>query len=249
MPETQRLKLIVSYDGGPFAGWQSQRRGRTVQDELEKAFAQICGEKISVPGAGRTDAGVHAFGQCAHADVPREKLTLGRWQNALNGQLPPTIRVEKLTETRPSFHARFSARGKIYRYRIANTEILSPLELGRVWHVRVPLDFPLLNRAGESFVGRHDFAAFAANRGHPPTETIRTIAHVAMRKRYGLIEIDVCGDGFLYKMARFIVGAMVRCASGRETVENVRRQLRDGIVHGERLVAPAGGLYLLRVRY
>src|SRR5437588_1968404 len=135
-----RLKLILAYDGAPYSGWQSQPNGNGVQDHLEKAFAQIGAGSARVHGAGRTDAGVHALGQCAHVDLTTERYTTERWQQALNGVLPSAIRVMSCQLVSDSFHARFSAKGKVYRYRIWNREVLPPLECGRVWHVRDPLD-------------------------------------------------------------------------------------------------------------
>src|SRR5438874_3009464 len=126
MGETRRLKLILSYDGAHLAGWQSQRHGNTIQDKLERSVAKICGQKAFVVGAGRTDAGVHAIGQCVHVDVPAEKLAAAQWLKALNGTLPPPIRILRARFVGKSFHARFSARAKLYRYRIANSAILSP---------------------------------------------------------------------------------------------------------------------------
>ena len=113
----QRLKLIVAYDGAPFAGWQSQSHGNTIQDHLERAFERVVGKPVRVHGAGRTDAGVHALAQCAHADV-NKALAPERWMEALNALLPPTIRVLRCRYVSTDFHARLSAKGKIYRYRI-----------------------------------------------------------------------------------------------------------------------------------
>src|SRR4051812_49167666 len=170
-----RLKLIVAYDGAPFSGWQSQPNGNGVQDHLEQAFAQICAERVSVQGAGRTDAGVHALAQCAHADLPVRRYGADRWRSALNGILPAAIRIMRCNFVADSFHARFLATGKFYRYRIWNGEVLPPLENGRAWHVRDPLDFISMSRATKSLRGRHDFTSFAANRGAPVADPVRTL--------------------------------------------------------------------------
>src|SRR3954462_248971 len=159
-----RLKLIVAYDGAPFSGWQSQPNGNGIQDHLENAFEKICGARVCVHGAGRTDAGVHAVAQVAHADVPARRYDPERWVKAINGLLPPAIRVMRCRFVSDSFHARFSAKGKIYRYRVWNAEVAPPLENGRSWHVREPLDMGRMTQAARLFVGRHDFSAFAANR-------------------------------------------------------------------------------------
>src|ERR1700704_4455818 len=129
-----RLKLIVAYDGAPFSGWQSQPNGNGIQDHLENAFQCICSERVRVHGAGRTDAGVHALAQCAHVDVVEKSLSAARWAGALNALLPPTIRVLRCRYVSKRFHARHSAKGKVYRYRIWSAPVLPPFEYGRVWH-------------------------------------------------------------------------------------------------------------------
>src|SRR2546429_9928395 len=126
----RRLKLIISYDGAPFSGWQSQSHRNTVQDHVERAFERVLGKPARVHGAGRTDAGVHALAQCAHVDLPAQRYGAERWRSALNGVLPPAIRIMRCRFVAESFHARFSAKGKIYRYRIWNGEVLPPLENG-----------------------------------------------------------------------------------------------------------------------
>src|SRR3954452_8606938 len=128
-----RLKLIVAYDGAPFSGWQSQPNKNGIQDHLENAFRQICSQSVRVHGAGRTDTGVHALAQCAHVDLPVRRYGTERWRSALNGVLPPSIRIMDCRFVPESFHARFSAKGKMYSYRVWNSEVLTPLENGRAW--------------------------------------------------------------------------------------------------------------------
>jgi tRNA pseudouridine38-40 synthase len=147
------------------------------------------------------------------------------------------------------FHARFSAKGKTYRYRIANTAVLSPFELGRAWHVPDRVQQDLLRQAAQLFQGRHDFAAFAAGRGKRERETARTIDWVRIKEKRGLIEIEISGEGFLYKMARMMVGAMVRCAAGKEPIESVALRLETAVRPTAPFVAPACGLYLVSVHY
>jgi tRNA pseudouridine38-40 synthase len=274
MPETRRLKLIIAYDGRDFAGWQSQKHGNTIQDQIERSLAKICGRRVIVTGAGRTDAGVHAVGQCAHADVPTtKKRSALDWLKALNGTLPLTIRILRARFVSENFHARFSVRAKLYRYRILNTEIPSPFELGRAWSIAQPLDFHTLKEGATLFVGRHDFAGFAANRGKKETDTVRTIESARIVRRGEVIAMEFWGDGFLYKMVRMMVGALVRCALGKAPLETIVARLGDaalkrkdcfgetpkptsrtGALPGARLaqhvfVAPAEGLYLVRIRY
>jgi tRNA pseudouridine38-40 synthase len=257
-----RLKLIIAYDGTGFAGWQSQSHRNTIQDHLERAFERIGGELVRVHGAGRTDAGVHALAQCAHVDLPDNRLPAARWMVALNALLPLTIRVLRCQYVPKDFHARHSAKGKIYRYRIWSAPVLPPFEYGRAWHVAQPLDLKILKKTARAFVGTHDFAGFAANRGksgrrgdanssrgEAENSTIRTISSVRVRHDGLCITIEVDGDGFLYKMVRLIVGALVRCALGKLGLEDLTNRLASGRAGSPRFTAPAEGLLLVRVRY
>lgn len=244
-----RLKFTMAYDGAPFAGWQSQAGGNTIQDHIERAFEEVVGTNIRVHGAGRTDAGVHALAQVAHVDLPNRSMAAEKWTSSLNALLPSAIRVTRCAYASAPFHARFSAKGKVYRYRIWTAPTLSPFELGRVWHVREPLNFSTLVKAAESCVGKHDFGAFAANRGRPERSTVRTIRAARVKRKGPLVTIEFDGDGFLYKMVRLITGSLVRCASGKITLSAVREAL---VYPGEkrvRFAAPACGLFLVRVRY
>ena len=247
---SQRLKLIVAYDGSEFAGWQSQTHRNTIQDELEHAINRISGEHVRVHGAGRTDTGVHALAQCAHVDLAGSQLTPRRWISALNAVLPATIRVLRAQYVSQDFHARYSAKGKTYRYRIWAGPVLPPLELKRAWHIPASLDLDLLTAAGKSFVGRHDFAAFAANRGKPEENTTRTIRFLAVRGRRRNITVEIRGDGFLYKMVRLMVGVMVQVALKKAGIGEIKANLRAGQPNNKaRLAAPAEGLYLVKVWY
>jgi tRNA pseudouridine38-40 synthase len=256
---SQRLKLIVAYDGAPFAGWQSQSHRNTVQDHLERAFERVISGAVRVHGAGRTDAGVHALAQCAHVDVLKF-LPADAWIKALNALLPPAIRVLRCRYVSKDFHARLSAKGKIYRYRIWTAPILPPFEDRRAWHIAQPLDLYILKSAAKHFVGTHDFAAFAANRGksasrmdssrgEPEQSTIRTINSVRVRKKGPSVTIEFDGNGFLYKMVRLMVGALVKCAVGKMRTEEITLRLHSGRIGSARFAAPPEGLYLVRVRY
>ncbi len=245
----QRLKMIVAYDGASFSGWQSQANGNTIQDHLERAFAGVSGMDVRVHGSGRTDAGVHALAQTAHADVPQSRLTPERWLSALNASLPPQIRVLVCRRVARTFHARFSAKGKVYRYRIWNAAVLPPFERDRAWHISSELDVRVIERTARVFVGRHDFAGFAANRGAPPRETVRTIRSAKVCCVGDCITIEFEGDGFLYKMVRLMAGAQIRCALGKDSAVQIATNLASPKKNHARLVAPAQGLYLVRVRY
>ena len=250
----RRLKLIITYDGRPFCGWQSQAGGGSVQDHLETALFKICARRIIVHGSGRTDAGVHALAQVAHIEAHRAGMTSEQWKMALNAHLPKEIRVTSCRWARPDFHARFSATGKIYHYRIWNGTVLPPLEIGRVWPVFSPVDMDVLRQCAKMLVGRHDFAAFAANRGVPNNDTVRTIRRIDIKgKAGGLITLTFKGDGFLYKMVRLLTGSLIRVARGKADPEWLVGLLAvDG--PGKPKIktsfgAPAEGLYLARVLY
>ena len=245
----RRLKLIIAYDGTPFAGWQSQSHRNTVQDHIERVFERVLGKPVRVHGAGRTDAGVHALAQCAHADLPNDRLSAARWTKALNALLPPTIRVLRCQYTSNDFHARLSAKGKIYRYRICLAPVLPPFEYHRAWHTARAIDFKILKRAAKHFVGTHDFAGFAANRGKEEKCTIRTIYSVRVRTEGRCVAIEFDGDGFLYKMIRLIVGSLVKCALDKMRIEDITTRLDSSQVRSPRFAAPAEGLFLVRVRY
>ncbi len=242
-----RLRLIIAYDGKPFSGWQSQRSSNTIQDILEKAFQKVARRHVVVHGAGRTDAGVHALGQCAHADV-FGTMNPAEWQRALNANLPATIRVMNSSRAAPTFHARFSAKGKVYRYLIRNGSILPPHELGRVWHVAPALDLDLLREAMARLVGQHDFRAFCANRGKLSSDTKRTIEKVSLRHRGEMLMLIFQGDGFLYKMVRMLTAAIVRIAQRRDPLEGLESRLKTGVPKSNH-VAPPDGLTLMRVLY
>jgi len=244
----RRLKFIVAYDGAPFAGWQSQSHLNTVQDHLERVFERVVGKPVRVHGAGRTDAGVHALAQCVHADLGK-LLAPARWAEALNALLPPSIRVMRCRYVSNEFHARLSAKGKVYRYRIWSAPVLPPFEYRRAWHISRPLDLNVLKRAAKHFAGTHDFAGFAANRGKTEENTIRTIYSVHVGQKGSCVTIDFDGDGFLYKMVRLIVGSLAKCALGKMKVDDLIARLDSSEGASARFGAAAEGLFLVRVRY
>jgi tRNA pseudouridine38-40 synthase len=243
--------MVIAYDGRSFRGWQSQATKDAVQDHMEAAFASILSEKVSVQGSGRTDAGVHALAQVAHADVPAGRLELRAWPGALNNFLPPEIRVLRVAKAAPDFHARFNAEGKIYTYRIWNADSLHPLEIGRVWHMPGALDLEVLEAGARLLEGKHDFAGFAANRapGYAAEDTVRTLHRIVLRHRGELLTLRFEGNGFLYRMVRLLVGTLVRCAQGRAELSFIRELLAEKGARKTSFAAPAEGLYLTRVLY
>jgi tRNA pseudouridine38-40 synthase len=250
------LKLTLAYDGTRFVGWQRQADGDSVQAVLEAALARFEGGPVTVHGAGRTDAGVHALGQVASATVgfAHDAATLAR---ALNAQLPEDLRVVAVDEAPESFHARFDARSKTYRYLIRNDAVASPFERAYVWHVPQPLDVEAMQRAAACLVGRHDFAAFRSV-GTDAPDSIRTLHASAITRGTDarspgsdlpLLTYEVTGDGFLRHMVRAIVGTLVEVGRGWRDPAGIEALLLAKDRHSAGATAPPHGLFLVRVDY
>jgi tRNA pseudouridine38-40 synthase len=246
---TERLRLTIAYDGRKFRGWQSQATKDAVQDYIEHAFHDLCGRRIVVQGSGRTDTGVHALAQTAHVEVPAGKFDLRTWMFAVNSRIPYEVRVLRIQHALPGFHARFDAQGKVYAYRIWHGTFMHPLEIGRAWHVPGELDLEILRKGAAKLTGKHDFASFAANRGHPEKDTVRTIHSIHVTRRGPLITLRFKGDGFLYRMVRMMTGTIVRCAQGRLPLGCLEELLKSKGATKTTFAAPAEGLYLERVLY
>lgn len=245
------LKLVLAYDGTDFVGWQRQKAGRSVQAVVEAALEPLAGRPVTVVGAGRTDAGVHALAQVAHVVLERA-LDPAVVQRALNATLPLDVRVTAASEAPPGFHARFGARRKVYRYTIREAPWVPPFEYRYVWHVTDPLDETAMRAAAASLVGRHDFSAFRSLGSRVQT-TIRTVFRLdvgAVGDEPGRrIVVDVEADGFLRHMVRTIVGTLVEVGLGRRSPEDVARVLASGDRARAGPTAPARGLMLVRVDY
>jgi tRNA pseudouridine38-40 synthase len=243
------LKIVLQYDGTAYAGWQRQDNGVAVQAMLEDALEPIEGSPVVVHGAGRTDAGVHALGQVATATlaVAMEPPALAR---ALNAVLPRDIRVLAVEEAEPGFHARFSATGKVYEYRIVNAPLISPFLYRYAWHVGQPIDLGKVREASALLLGARDFAAFQGSRAMV-TSTERTIRSIEWQDGgYDLpLVMRIEGNGFLRHMVRNIVGTLVEVGVGRWQPSHVTEILasRDRTQAGP--TAPAHGLFLVRVIY
>ncbi len=243
--ERRNFKLVVAYDGTGLGGWQRQPNRVTVQELIEAALAKLAGTPVTLHGSGRTDAGVHARAQVANCSLATRHapLTLGR---ALNANLPDEIRIRRVQEMPAEFHARFSATGKEYRYQIDNGPVADPFRLRYAWHHPQPLDVAAMRRAARTLEGRHDFTALAAKSERDP---VRTISRLRVAREKAFITISVSADGFLYKMVRTIVGALVKVGEGGLTAADVaqlvRARRRIPLVE----TAPAKGLCLWRVIY
>jgi tRNA pseudouridine38-40 synthase len=241
------LKLVLEYDGAHYCGWQVQGDAPTIQGVLEQALAKILGERVRVHGAGRTDAKVHAVGQVASFrsawQLPVEAL-----QRALNSLLPRDVAIREVHDAPPDFHARFSALGKVYAYRILNRPVRSPVRLHYVWHVPQPLDLQAMAVATTSLQGTHDFASFQAA-GSAVRTTERTLTELIVTQEGEEIVVRGTATGFLRHMMRNIVGTLVEVGRGARAPADVQRILaaRDRRLAG--VTAPPQGLYLLQVRY
>ena len=260
------LKLVVQYDGTAYVGWQRQINGPSIQGLLEDALAGIVRQSVTVIGASRTDAGVHALGQVASVQLDHgiEPLSLLR---ALNAALPADIRMTGVEEAAPEFGARFAARAKAYRYRIVTGEIASAFERRYCWHLPGRLDFAAMVDAAQPLEGRHDFAAFQST-GSGRADTVRTLSEVILlQSRLGhawydpgsrapnrtrastLIEVELTGDGFLRHMVRAIVGTLVDVGAGRRSPDSLHKMLESRDRHRAGPTAPPQGLFLLWVAY
>lgn len=241
----RNIKLTVEYDGTDYCGWQTQRNGPTIQETLEKAIEAVVGSPVTVYGSGRTDAGVHAMGQVANFNT-ESGLSCRKLPDAINAHLPPGIAVLGAEEADPDFHARRSAKSKVYRYVILNRQMRSALERDRCLFFRSHLDLEKMREAAAFFVGRHDFAAFCAE---PPENTVREVRHLDIARRGDFIDVEIEADGFLYNMVRRIVGTLLEVGRGKMSADEARGLL-DGTKKGTGgPTVPAKGLYLVGVKY
>jgi tRNA pseudouridine38-40 synthase len=243
-----RYRLTVEYDGGPYRGFQAQADLPTVQGEIERAITAFSGETARVHAAGRTDTGVHATGQVLHVDLARD------WRaqvvmNAVNAHLfPAPIAILDAAEVTEAFHARFSALGRRYLYRILNRPGPPALERGRVWHVKAPLDAAAMNEAARGLIGLHDFTTFrdAACQAKSPLKTLDVAAVV---RRGDGIELTFAARSFLHRQVRSMAGSLAEVGRGAWTADDLAAALaaRDRAACGA--VAPAAGLCLTAVDY
>ena len=259
----RNLRLILSYDGAEFAGWQVQPGRMTVQGTLSSAIGRLSGENVLPQGSGRTDAGVHALAQVASfataSAVPTEN-----WVRALNDILPASVRVLEVTEAAPEFHARKSARAKTYRYRIHRGAICPPSLARYVWHYPFPLDEEVMMATADVVEGEHDFTSFAAvdpervermptadnlEAGEVRITNIRTIFSSAWTREGSELIYTVRGSGFLHHMVRNLIGTFLLAGKGTLSREDFRRILAARERSAAGPTSPASGLYLVEVEY
>ena len=250
-PDTLKFKLTVAYDGSGYEGWQTQKIGTGVQQKVEEALAKLFPSRPRVHGSSRTDTGVHALGMIAHFEVPRAewKMKARKLALALNAWLPEDIRILGAVRAPSSFHARFDARGKQYRYFVWNHPAMNPLQRRIAWHVPRRLNLDAMRAAARLVVGRHDFQAFAANPGYAKESTIRTVTRCEVKRASPGLTFIIEGDGFLYKMCRGIVGTLVQVGLGKFSAKEIKHMLRSKDRRLAGMTAPAHGLVLWRVFY
>ena len=249
----RNLKMIVSYDGAEFSGWQVQPNAITVQGTVASVIGRITGEKVLPQGSGRTDAGVHALAQVM-TFVTQSSVPTGNFLNAMNDILPTSVRVLEVTEVPPDFHARHSARAKTYRYRIYREAICPPFLARYVWHYPYPLCEEAMARAAALVVGQHDFTSFAAvdperGRDDSAASNVRNIFSSSWERLEEEFVYTVRGSGFLHHMVRNLVGTFIFVGKRTLQVEDVTRILEARKRSAAGATAPANGLYLVGVEY
>jgi tRNA pseudouridine38-40 synthase len=246
--ETRKLKLLIQYDGTAYHGWAVQRDLPTVAGAIEAAFETLCGRRIEVVGSSRTDAGVHALGQVAHAvledcPVPTENI-----QKAINNLLPEDIVLADVSEVDPSFDTIRDTKRKTYRYTIHTAAVRPTLEIHRCWHYPYVLDVEAMRQAAARLIGTKDFKSFASA-GDQRQSSVRTVLGCDVTADGPRITVEVEADGFLYNMVRNIVGTLVEIGRGRWTPGDIDRILdaKDRAAAGP--IAPPQGLCLMKIEY
>jgi tRNA pseudouridine38-40 synthase len=245
----RNIKLVLEYDGTNYHGWQTQAgTGRaTIQETLEQAIKSLTSEDVKTVSSGRTDAGVHALGHVANF-MTSSRIPSESWALALNRILSPDIRVLSSEEAPTDFHARYSATGKAYQYRILHRPSPSALYRNYAWHISRPLRLSVMRRAAKHLIGRHDFSAFRGSQCSAKTP-VRTLRALTIRKQDEFIKITLEADAFLMHMARNIAGTLVEVGLGRFTPEDVKQMLRSRDRTKAGRAAPPQGLYLVTVFY
>lgn len=242
----RNIKLTIQYNGANYCGWQKQPDSLGIQGTIEKAIYEITREEIKITGSGRTDAGVHAFGQVANFKT-NTNIPAYRIPDAINSKLPKDISIINCEEVDEEFHSRYSAKGKRYRYLIHNSAYRSPIYKDISYHVKYDLDFDKMCKEAKSLIGTHDFKGFMSS-GSSVSDTIRTIYDIELTKEGDLIILEIEGNGFLYNMVRIITGTLIDIGRGRinEGLEDIiKSKSRSKCGH----TAPAHGLFLKKVDY
>lgn len=243
----RRVKLTIAYQGTQYQGWQRQKRFKSIQETVEKLLANLLNEKIELTASGRTDAGVHALAQVAsfvhHSTFPTARLCY-----VLNYHLPDDILILSAVDADPDFHPRYSARGKVYQYRIDNSPVKDPLKSFLFWHVPEPLDLERMKEAAAFWIGEHDFATFRSQ-GSSAKTTVRRIEAIELNRDGEIITLTFTGNGFLYNMVRIMTAVLVLIGKGKLESSDAKRLLEARERTMAPWTAPPQGLYLNEVIY
>lgn len=244
----KNLKLTIEYDGGAYHGWQRQATEPTIQEEIEKALMTMTGAKVVLTGSGRTDAGVHAYGQVANF-LCETTLTHDVFQRGLNSLLPQDIVITACTEVPETFNARYDVKSKTYHYKILNRRLPAAIERQYSWHIPQKLNLSAMRRACGHVIGTHDFKAFEGA-GSPRAHTTRRVIHADLVKdNDGYLIFAIEGDGFLRFMVRNIVGTLVDVGLAKSTPDDFKRIMLSKDRNLAGITAPSHGLYLMQVKY
>jgi tRNA pseudouridine38-40 synthase len=242
-----RWKCVCAYDGTTFHGWQSQEGGNTVQDLIERQMKKVLGRQIRLEGSGRTDSGVHAHAQVFHFDADwkhgADKLRL-----ALQSGLPRSIQLKSIRRAKPVFHARFDAKGKIYRYHVCLGEA-DPFTVRYCWSLNRALDWPAVLAAAKVLRGKHDFWAFSGENDRTYETTVRDLRRLDAVKRGNRVTFTFEADGFLYKMVRSLTGALISVGLGKLTAAQIAVLIKTRKRIPEVVTAPPQGLFMVKVIY
>lgn len=247
MINSRNIKLEIQYDGTNYHGWQKQKNGNTIQASLERALEGLLGHEIDLIGCSRTDQGVHALSYIANFYTTSSSIPAKRLSLALKPYLPVDISVIGSEEVSLDFHARHQAKSKIYIYKIYNQSFKNPLLNNRAYHVNRPLDIEKMQEAANHIIGSHEYDAFMAQ-GSYVESTKREIFYTRVRENE-TIDIEVCGDGFLYKMARTIAGTLIYVGLNKIQVNDIEAIIKSKDRKRAGISAPAHGLYLTKVNY
>lgn len=242
-----RFKLIVAYDGTNYNGFAKQPNGITIQGLLEQAAEAILNQPIHVIGAGRTDTGVHAKAQCCVFDATTS-IPSNRLVKAINAKLPKDVVVQSVEEVSEDFHPRFGAKRKTYRYQIHNGQVQDPFLYRYAYFYPYHLDVEKMQEAATYLVGEHDFVAFCSA-GSSVKTTVRTIYSLKIVKEGDLIQIDICGNGFLYNMVRIIVGTLIEVGIGKKAPSSLKTIIESKERKLASPTAPPQGLMMLNIEY
>ena len=244
----RNIKLIIEYDGKSFNGWQKQPNKLNIQGEIERAIGELTGEEINLIASGRTDAGVHSFGQTANFKTENETISIEKFPIAINSKLKKSIVIKSAEEVDERFHSRYSVKSKTYRYIINNSEMGTAIYRDLEYHFPIKLDVDKMKKASKYFEGEHDFKGFKAS-GTSSKSSVRTIYEANVEKQGDKIIIELTGNGFLYNMVRIISGTLLDVGLDKIKPDEIPEIIESKDRKRAGRTLPAHGLYLVEVNY